>query len=88
MTEKKFVNYAKLMIQQYLKDVEKIELPLADIYTVWLVKVLENNKGMFSTTLADTRYYEITYNGTKEEFYFDSYVKEKNVAIPLKEVEL
>lgn len=88
MTEKKFTTYAKLMIQQYLKDVEKIELPLADIYTVWLVKVLENNKGMFSTTLADTRYYEITYNGTKEEFYFDSYVKEKNVAIPLKEVEL
>lgn len=88
MTEKKFITYAKLMIQQYLKDVEKIELPLADIYTVWLVKVLENNKGMFSTTLADTRYYEITYNGTKEEFYFDSYVKEKNVAIPLKEVDL
>ena len=88
MNEKEFTTYAKLMIQKFLKDVEKIDLPLADIYTVWLVRVLENNKGMFSTTLADTRYYEITYNGTKEEFYFDSYVKEKNVAISLKEVEL
>ena len=36
---------------------------------------------MLSTNIPDTRYFEITYNGDKEEFYFDSYVKEINKCI-------
>lgn len=58
-----------------------------DIYVVWLSKVLQNNKALLSTTYPDTRYYEITYNGDKNEFYFDTYVKEINQVIDGKELE-
>ena len=58
-----------------------------DIYVVWLSKVLQNNKALLSTTYPDTRYYEITYNGDKNEFYFDAYVKEINQTIDGKELE-
>ena len=58
-----------------------------DIYIVWLSKVLQNNKALLSTTYPDTRYYEITYNGDKNEFYFDAYVKEINQTIDGKELE-
>jgi hypothetical protein len=58
-----------------------------DIYVVWISKVLQNNKALLSTTYPDTRYYEITYNGDKNEFYFDAYVKEINQVIDGKELE-
>ena len=88
MNEKEFTTYAKYLIRRYLHDVEGIDISLSDIYTVWLVRVLQNNKAMLSTNVADTRYYEVTYNGDKKEFYFDSYVKEKNFAISTEEVML
>ena len=31
-----------------------------------------------STPVPDTRYYEATYNGDKEDVYLDAYVKEQN----------
>lgn len=52
-----------------------------DVYCVWLCKTLQNIKGLFSTTIPDQRYYEMTYNGDKDELYFDCYVKEKNECI-------
>lgn len=58
-----------------------------DIYVVWISKVLQNNKALLSTTYPDTRYYEMTYNGDKNEFYFDAYVKEINQTIDGKELE-
>lgn len=49
------------------------------IYIVWLVKVLGNNKALASTTVSgDGLYFEITYNGHKDEVYVDKYVKESN----------
>ena len=47
-----------------------------NVFVVWISKVLQNNKALLSTTVdGDTRYYEITYNGDKDEFYFDAYDK-------------
>ena len=46
---------------------------------VWYSKSLQNHKGLFSTPLADGMYYEITYNGDKNELYFDAYKKFENV---------
>ena len=38
--------------------------------------MLQNNKALLSTTTdGDTRYYEITYNGDEDCFYFDAYDK-------------
>lgn len=75
------------MVRAYM-DTHDIDLEgKEDIYVVWISKVLQNNKALLSTTYPDTRYYEITYNGDKNEFYFDAYVKEINQVIDGKELE-
>lgn len=56
-----------------------LEIDPKDIYVVWQVKALQNFKALLSTNILDTRYFEITYNGDKNEMYFDAYVKEKNI---------
>lgn len=60
---------------------ETIRLSIKDIYVVWSVKALQNNKYLLSTTLPDGLYYEMTYNGDKEELYVDVYKKWKNYVI-------
>ena len=63
------------LVEDYLLE-ENPDLGDAEIYVVWMCKTLQNNKALLSTDIeGDTRYYEITYNGDKEEFYFDAYVK-------------
>ena len=75
------------MVRAYM-DTRDIDLEgKEDIYVVWISKVLQNNKALLSTTYPDTRYYEITYNGDRNEFYFDAYVKEINQVIDGKELE-
>lgn len=64
-----------------LYDEYKDELTENRVYCVWICKTLQNNKGLFSTNIPDSRYFEITYNGDKQEIYFDSYVKESNTCI-------
>lgn len=87
MGNNEFVKYCKIMVRAYM-DTRDIDLEdKEDIYVVWLSKVLQNNKALLSTTYPDTRYYEITYNGDKNEFYFDAYVKEINQVIDGKELE-
>lgn len=83
MDEQKFVETCKVLIKDFYEGELKQEITIEDIYTVWLCKILQNNKAMLSTTIPDTRYFEITYNGDKNEWYFDSYVKEKNQLITL-----
>lgn len=53
-----------------------------DVYTVWKAKALQNWKYLISSTLPDGMYYELTYNGDKEEWYLDAYKKFENVVIP------
>jgi hypothetical protein len=52
-----------------------------DVFIVWICKTLQNNKALASTTLFDGMYYELTYNGDKDELYFDAYKKWENVCI-------
>ena len=52
-----------------------------DVYIVWKAKALQNWKYLISTTLADGMYYELTYNGDKEEWYLDAYKKFENRVI-------
>ena len=54
-----------------------------DVFVVWCVKVLQNNKSLLSTTVSDGMYYELTYNGDKKEIYVDAYKKWKNYAVPV-----
>lgn len=52
-----------------------------DIYIVWKCKTLQNWKWLISSHHPDGMYYEVTYNGDKEEFYLDAYVKVANEVI-------
>jgi hypothetical protein len=56
--------------------------PEFDVYTVWKAKALQNWKYLISSTLFDGMYYELTFNGDKNEWYLDAYKKFENVTIP------
>ena len=75
MDEKEFVSKVKSIIaSKYIFSVD-------NVYAVWLCKTLQNNKGLFSTTAEDGRYYEATYNGDKDELYLDTYAHQFNECI-------
>lgn len=54
-----------------------------EVYVVWSCKTLQNNKALLSTTACDGMYYELTYNGDKNELYFDAYKKWQNICYSL-----
>lgn len=54
-----------------------------DVFIVWCCKTLQNSKALLSTTISDGMYYELTYNGDKNELYFDAYKKWENKCIKL-----
>lgn len=51
------------------------------VYIVWKCKTLQNWKYLISSDLLDGKYYELTYNGDKREWYLDVYVKLENRVI-------
>lgn len=55
-----------------------------NVYIVWKCKILQNWKYIISTTLSDGMYYELTFNGDKQEWYLDAYKKFENVCIKQK----
>ena len=50
----------------------------APILPVWSCKALQNRKYVFGVPQAGILY-EITYNGDKDELYFDAYKKWENI---------
>ena len=68
-------------IIQHIDKTDKINVTLDDVYVVWSVKVLQNWKALISTNLPDGMYYELTYNGDKNELYLDAYKKFDNIKI-------
>lgn len=74
-----------LVIDYFNNKVEKTDnkkINIKDVYVVWMCKILKNSKALLSTNVSDGMYYEITYNGDKNEIYFDAYKKWENVLIP------
>ena len=66
-----------------LKHLDKSDpVPEFDVYFVWKAKILQNWKYLISSTLTDGMYYELTFNGDKNEWYLDAYKKFENVVIP------
>ena len=53
-----------------------------DTYVVWKCKTLQNWKWLLASTLPDSMYYELTYNGDKHEYYLDAYRKVQNAVVP------
>jgi hypothetical protein len=81
MGEKEFVSLCKKEVIDYVRLVYGKNISEADVYVVWLCKVLQNNKALLSTTLLDGMYYEATYNGDKRELYIDAYEKVNNYTV-------
>lgn len=55
---------------------------------VWFCKTLQNHKALVMSThdMYDHTYWEVTYNGSKNQYYVDEYHKSSNTAITLPEV--
>ena len=70
----------QLVVDFFNEEVEKTDgftLTVDDVYIVWWSKTLQNWKALVSTTVSDEMYYEVTYNGDKQETYIDAYKKWK-----------
>ena len=85
MNEQDFVKFCKNQVVNYTNEhLDKTDGKIItedDVYIVWQCKTLQNNKALLSTTLFDGMYYEITYNGDKDEAYIDAYKKWENYKI-------
>ena len=83
----KFLKLCKGIVVDYFNThVDKTDnkqITEDDVFVVWSCKTLQNNKALVSTTVSDGMYYEITYNGDKNEVYLDAYKKWENKCIKL-----
>jgi len=76
---------ARSLVMAYVNDhldkTDNVVCWLDDVYVVWFSKTLQNWKALLSTNFIDGMYYEVTYNGDKQEAYLDAYKKFENVTI-------
>lgn len=85
MNEKVFVKLVKKTVadyaNQHMDKTDGKQITEDDVFIVWMCKTLQNNKAMASTTLFDGMYYELTFNGNKQEMYVDAYKKWENFTV-------
>lgn len=78
----------KIVIDYVIEHLDKSDDPNDTLnfntYIVWKCKILQNWKFLISTSLYDGMYYEVTFNGDKNEWYLDAYKKFENRCIPEK----
>lgn len=92
MDDKQFVEVGKNAVVNYFNNQadstdKNGKITPDDVFIVWMVKVLQNNKALLSTTVPDGMYYEFTWNGDKNEGYLDCYKKWKNELVKLESEE-
>lgn len=78
------ISKSKDMVTRYTNDntiYEATPITPEEVYVVWYCKTLQNAKVLLSTPVSDGMYYEVTYNGDKDELYFDAYRKVANVLV-------
>lgn len=87
MGTEEFLSLCKQKIVDYFNNcsdkTDNCEISLDDVFVVWSCKTLQNNKALLSTTVSDGMYYELTFNGDKNELYFDAYKKWQNICYKL-----
>ncbi len=81
-----FIPKCKELVYEYAgQHLDPTDGPMDyEVYVVWFSKTLQNAKALLSTTLPDGMYYEVTYNGNKDEIYFDAYKKFQNLLVDVK----
>lgn len=88
MESKEFLNITKEKVADYFnsnkdKTDRTEDMTANDVFVVWYCKTLQNHKALLSTPVSDGMYYEVTYNGDKNEMYFDAYKKWENIKIDM-----
>ena len=87
MDNQKFTDLAIKTVCDYanehLDKSDNTQITEKDVSIVWSCKTLQNNKALLSTTLHDGMYYELTFNGNKNELYVDAYKKFENRCIKI-----
>ncbi|MGY3766929.1 DUF6275 family protein [Vagococcus vulneris] len=87
MDNQLFISKCKELVKDYANDnfdkTDNQKIDVDDVFVVWSCKTLQNNKALLSTTISDGMYYELTFNGDKQEIYFDAYKKWENKAISI-----
>lgn len=69
-------------INRTLDDKRTMGVSANDVFVVWYSKTLKNAKAMLGVP-GKPLYFEVTYNGEKEELYLDEYKKMSNQKISL-----
>ena len=89
MKNDEFIKVCKEAVVNYFNSrveiTDYMEISEEDVFIVWSCKALQNNKALVSTNVSDGMYYELTYNGDKQELYLDAYKKWENQCIKLGE---
>lgn len=75
--EQKAVN----LVREYLQKRENL-VDENEVKVVWFCKTLKNWKAMVAHLTPGGMFFEVTYNGEKNETYLDAYQKIENVRIP------
>ena len=82
MQSEEFIRKCKWIVAEYFNEnvdvTDHRNITVNDVYVVWYCKSLQNHKALLSTNAPDGMYYEITYNGDRDETYVDVYKKWKN----------
>ena len=79
MGNQEFESRATSIVRNWYND--HVTMTPNEIYVVWMVKVLRNNKAMLSSNHSDGRYFEVTWDGERQKFYLDVYSRVENQAL-------
>lgn len=86
-SSKEYLDKCKQLVADYatehLDKADNKVVSVDEVFVVWYCKTLQNHKTLLSTTLFDGMYYELTYNGDKNEIYLDAYKKFENRCVPV-----
>lgn len=72
-----------LVTQNFNKTYPDLRYPAVSghFYVVAFMKTLQNWKALVSTDLLNGHYWEVTYDGAKNQSYVDRYIKAENVCV-------
>lgn len=88
MGSREFLELCKSKVANYFNDhcekTDDVDITTEDVYVVWYCKTLQNHKALLSTSVSDGMYYEMTFNGDKNQLYMDAYKKWQNMCFDLK----
>lgn len=82
MTDREFTNLCLQLVadytNQHMGKTDWESITTDNVYMVWSCKTLQNWKALLSTMVPDGMYYEVTFNGDRDEVYLDAYKKFEN----------